>query len=116
MEALYQSNLLFAVSVAIAAGVSGFVYVTVLTQPGQILAGWKTFLENTYIKITGWETDRYFRYRWVMKPIVECELCVSGQLALWLFLVPALLKVFSLIFCICLSILIAKLLSNQQPR
>lgn len=115
MPALFLSNLLFAVSVATAAGVSGFVYVTILTQPGQILAGWKSFLENAYIKIFGWETESYFKYRWIMKPLVECELCVSGQLALWLFLFPFLFKVFSLIFCICLSILIAKLLS-QLPH
>lgn len=112
MLTLNLSILLQAASVAIVATVTAFVYVTILTQPDQFLGWWKVFLHNTYIKITGWETDRYHNYKWVLKPIVDCELCVSGQMALWLMVFPSLMQIFLPIFSICLTILLTKWLAQ----
>ena len=105
-------TLLDVVSIGLMAGICGFVYVTILTQPGQILSFWKTWLWNRYMSIFGRNEDKFHKYKWIMNPIVECELCVSGQIALWTLIFPVLLNILIPVFCICLSILIAKLLGR----
>jgi len=108
-------TLLYAASVAVASGVSAYVYVQILTQPGHVLEWWSRLIHQAYDKLFTRESEKWYRFKWILKPILECELCVAGQFALWLFLFPVLFKIFSLIFCICLSILVAKIL-NQVTR
>lgn len=74
-------------------GIIGFTYVCILTQPGQILSGWRDWLEWQYTLFFTQKAlekkqnvaDYLASYRWVLKPILTCELCVSGQLGLWLY-------------------------------
>ena len=112
METYFQLILPDAVRIAILAAVIGFVYVTILTQPGHVLRWWYELLWDGYNKVFPPEKESHYKYKWIMNPILECELCVSGQLALWIFLFTAPFNLINLIFCICLSILIAKILSK----
>ncbi|CAG5001953.1 hypothetical protein DYBT9275_02774 [Dyadobacter sp. CECT 9275] len=111
MENLYRSILLNAVSISLIASVIAFVYVTILTQPGHVLSWWKRFVWDAYgIVIKTQEQQE--KYLWVLNPILECELCVSGQLALWLFIFTIPFNLIGIIFSICLSILLTKILSR----
>jgi hypothetical protein len=121
---LLLSSLITAVSIGIASGVMGSVYVFKLTQPGHILGGWARVLTNVvrYIisKTTNDEWKRTEREEYWLKPVLTCELCVSGQIALWtwvytLFYSFSFFSVtFGLIFCICQAILTAWLIAKLE--
>lgn len=61
------------------------VYVLILTQPGEIFAGWYRFLYNAF------NIEQYIIQGkpnpWYFKLLIGCEKCISGQLALWIFLI-----------------------------
>lgn len=110
MENSFLLMLADAAKISLVSSVIAFVYVTILTQPGQALNWLCKLLWKAYGKVfTG---DNYFNYQWVMNPIVECELCVAGQMALWICIFTLPFNLITLIFTICLSILIAKSLSR----
>lgn len=112
MDSYFIATFQATVILAFMCAVIGWVYVRILTQPGQVLSFWKVFLVSTYDEIFGINTPASDRYRWILMPIVECELCVTGQLALWLYLFLMKFILLYLIFCICLAILIAKTLNQ----
>lgn len=117
----YLSKLMLAVSIGVSSGIMGVVYVLILTQPGQVLSWWSKLIHNTYDKIFVRDSDRWFKYDWILKPILTCELCVSGQIALWSFIFFALFplhvfNIFGLIFCICLSILTAWAIARKMNQ
>lgn len=116
--------LITAVSIGTAAGIMGSVYVFKLTQPDHILGGWARVLTNAVrwviAKTTKDEWKRQERESYWLKPVLSCELCVSGQIALWSW-VYILFHYFSfftltfgLIFCICQAILTAWLIAKKM--
>ena len=54
--------------------VTAFIYVDILTDPEMILGWWWKF------------THRLFKSKWILNPLIECEFCVAGQLAVWYYL------------------------------
>lgn len=100
-------TLLTAASIGVASGVIGAIYVLVLVTPGNVLDWWKNLIHDTYDKIFKFNSANWHKYKWILKPIVDCELCVSGQIALWTYLFTQPFHIFGLIFSICLSILTA---------
>lgn len=113
MDALINYSLLTvlmsAVNVAIIASISGYTYVNILTKPDMILGGWKKWLWAFYFKIFGAQNEKY---AWIMKPIVECDLCVSGQISLWIYLIYFPFSIVGLIFSICLTLLMTRTLAR----
>lgn len=78
-------------------GVIGFVYSTILTKPGMLLGGWADFLHRHFTLFhvkqsmnKGWSPgymeDKLQQNSWWLKPVLTCCWCVSGQIALWLFI------------------------------
>lgn len=112
------SILLTAASIGTAAGVIGAVYVLVLTTPGNILGWWKRWITNTihalFAKIYKDEMKAYDNAEYWLKPIVSCELCVSGQIALWSSIITQQFNLLGLIFCICQSILTAWAIARKM--
>lgn len=112
MHSYFLSMLLIAASIGIASAVWGAVYVLILTDTGHILSGWKRLLHETYDKIFKRDTEAWYKYKWLLQPIVECELCVSGQIALWTYLITQPFHIFGLIFSICQAVLTAWLIAR----
>lgn len=50
-----------------------WVYVIRLTDEGMILEWWERLL------------TRVLKKEWILKPVVSCEYCVAGQMALWFY-------------------------------
>lgn len=78
-------------------GIIGFVYVAILTKPGMILARFADFLQRQYLMFhvkqqskhnwpPGLMADKMAANQWMLKPVLTCAFCVSGQLAFWLFI------------------------------
>lgn len=78
-------------------GIIGFVYVAILTKPGMILARWADYLHRLFTVFhvkqaakKGWSPgymeDQLQANSWWLKPVLTCTWCVSGQIALWLFI------------------------------
>ncbi len=64
----FISTFLFTIPIA----VIGFVYSYILTMPGMIFNRWYRFLAEK-------------APTWLFYPLVHCEKCVCGQMALWLY-------------------------------
>lgn len=115
-QSYFLSMLLIAASLGIAAGVIGSAWVLILTEPGQVFGWLKVWLYDKVYDITSKFTkDPAVQYKWetyLLNPIVGCELCVSGQIALWTYLITQPFHIFGLIFSICLSILTAKTIAQ----
>jgi len=107
----FLSMLTIAVSLGVASGVIGSVYVLILTQPDHILSEWSKLLYRAAEWIVGKTTKEDWlitkRRDYWLKPILTCELCVSGQIALWTYIFTQPFHLFGIIFCICQSILTA---------
>ena len=99
MPSLHLSILLQAASIAIIASVTAYVYVTILTQPDQVLGWWKTFVHNTYVKITGWETEKYFKYKSFKDFNYLTFEPTAGQL-LFVYFITIVVSVGCLIWCV----------------
>lgn len=104
--------MLIAAKVAVPASVIAFVYVNVLVKPGSILAFWRELLHKWYAQIFGMGTDNYYRYFWILKPIVECDFCVAGQIGFWAALFTVQFSIITIIFITCLSILLTMALAK----
>ncbi len=109
---LFLSMLTIAASIGFVSAIIGCCYVLILTEPGQILAGWKEFVNKAYDKLFKKYSPSWYRNKWVLKPILECELCVSGQIALWTYIITQPFNILGLIFSICLSIMLAWLIAR----
>jgi len=115
-QSYWLSMLLIAASIAVPAGICGAIYVLILAEPGMILGGFKRVVVNGVNDLfrkfysDPYEANQYAEY-W-LKPIMTCELCVSGQIALWTYLFTQPFHIFGLIFSICLSILTAWLIAR----
>lgn len=53
----------------------GYVYSVVLTEPDKALNWWYRFLD-----------ERIGRRKWLFFPLIHCDECVGGQLALWTYI------------------------------
>lgn len=80
--------------------VVGFVYAVLLTDQEQILHGVKHWLHTKLMKKTAyaelhciehgseaWYKIKCKDYEWIYKPLIGCDRCVTGQFALWLYVV-----------------------------
>lgn len=101
-------------------GIIGYVYVCILTQPGEVLGGWREWLEWQHfvyfnkkaIELDKDATDYVSQKKWILKPILTCEKCVAGQIAFWLYPIAS-KATYSLsghLAAICTAILIAQTL------
>ena len=77
--------------------VIGYVYSTVLIQPGQVLGWWYKLLYRMLTKTVVHTTPvpdelkgtvaptvtTTVKEHWLLKPLGACEKCVSGQMAFW---------------------------------
>lgn len=104
--------MLTAAKIAVVSSVIAFVYVNVLVKPGSILSFWREQVHKWYSQIFGMGTDKYYQYRWVLKPIVECDRCVAGQIAFWAALFTVQFSFITIIFITCLSILLTMALAR----
>lgn len=96
--------------IAVKCAVIAWVYVKILARPGNILGWWARLLNNYLVKEKF--TPYYERKEhWILKPVLTCELCVAGQIALWSYLFPVLWTILDAVFAICLTITIAKTIS-----
>lgn len=68
------ATLIYFIMVAHFLGLVGVVYSIILTEPGMIFF-------NLYEKL-----QRKLPV-WLFKPVIGCALCVSGQMALWCFMI-----------------------------
>lgn len=66
-------NYIIEIFAAIQIAVIAWVYVFILTDNDNILSGWSAWLH------------RRTESEWILKPLVDCEYCVAGQIALWSF-------------------------------
>lgn len=65
--------------------VLAYVYTNVLTEPDEILSGWKSWLNN---KLNDEERlSNGLGYHPLYKVLVHCEKCFAGQVALWVYLI-----------------------------
>lgn len=68
--------------------VVGFVYAYKLTQPGMLLVGWYNWLNHLIGPASGDVlAGKKGRAQWLFKPLIGCYDCVTGQVALWGYLV-----------------------------
>lgn len=61
------------IKLSFAISIIAFTYSVVLTEPGMLLE-----------KIAAWLA--YFLPEWLFMPLIGCERCVAGQMALWYYL------------------------------
>ena len=88
-------DLIFPLQVAVVS----WVYVHILTQPDMILGWWSKWLHSV--------TDS----EWLLKPLVDCEYCVAGQIALWGYLLMPEYGMMAHMLCIFNSIFVVKILN-----
>lgn len=116
MHSYFLSMLLIAASIGVASGICGAVYVLILTEPDMILGGFKRVVVNAVQDLfkklykEPYKADSASDY-W-LKPIITCELCVSGQIALWTYVITQPFHIFGLIYSICQAILTAWLIAR----
>lgn len=100
--------------------VIGYVYAGILTQPGEVLFLWSRWLHKRLRKTymvpgTGVVKEvEQVKDHWLLKPLVACEKCVAGQMALWSYLVHSFkhYKLGDHVFCICLAILLTVIIKK----
>lgn len=90
------------------------------TQPGEVLAGWARlvywvrnryllYMGAKYIAVDQGQKAMYTEDVWLrrselwLKPILTCEKCIAGQMALWLFLWLLPFDLLSLLYVIGLA-------------
>ena len=61
------------------------VYTCILTEPGEIFASWKRFLDSKLN--TPKRACNGLGMHPLYKVLVYCEKCIAGQMALWIFLI-----------------------------
>lgn len=110
--------------IAVLCAVVAYVHTEILIKPGHIFGGiWgrikamltkevKVLIElpEELQGITEPEYHIEYREHWLYKPLGGCALCFSGQLSLWYFLFSQPFNLINLIFTVCLTILLTKIL------
>ena len=115
---------------AVCFAVVGYVYAEILCADGMILEPWREFLKRHLIKekkvpvqsvVPDVVKDKVLavgeitvvKESWLYKPLVGCFICVTGQLALWGYLIIYFHRynLFEHIIVICGAILITKFIS-----
>lgn len=118
MQTYFLLMLLTAGSIGIASGICGAVYVLILTEPDMILGSFKRVVVNAVKDLfrklykEPYRAENESEY-W-LKPIITCELCVSGQIALWTYVITQPFHIFGLIYSICQAILTAWLIARMM--
>jgi hypothetical protein len=88
-----------------AIAVSAFTYSNILTEEGMLLYGFHGWAENRF----------YGPFRWVFQILINCQFCISGQWALWYYLIYALHRsdydLFTHVWFILQTIFIAKVIT-----
>lgn len=125
--------------IAVKAAVLGYTYAEILIQPGEILHWLYRFFQRLLTRkeiVPGAEVPEELQdfgievkereiihEHWLLKPLGACAKCVSGQIALWLFLTEAIIHsyysdyncIFTVanhLFTICLAIIITRLIQK----
>jgi hypothetical protein len=123
------------IQIAVMAAVIGYTYAAVLIQPGEALRWlWEIFYRMFTKKIElpaselpeelrdmniQQEPKYIIKEHWILKPLGGCAKCVSGQIALWTYIISFIQSyhlykhciftiIIDLIFTVCLSILLTK--------
>lgn len=98
MDALIQ--LAFCLLLSVSTSLTAVVFVNILTQPGMIFDWWAIWLRKQQDKYVGTTVEDYYagddgpeladyyagrheRSEYVLKPLLTCVYCVSGQLSFW---------------------------------
>lgn len=116
--------MLISFQIAILCAVVAYVHTSVLIKPGHIFGGvWariKSFLtkeEKILVElpeelqgITEPEYHIEYKEHWLLKPLGGCALCFGGQLSLWYYIFTQPFNLINLIFSVCLTILLTKIL------
>ncbi len=87
-------------------GAAAYVYAVVLQMPGEILS----FMHRVASVMPVW----------AHKPLITCQKCVAGQLALWLFPIMfdgynAIIHVFQVTTSIFFAVVITKFIGDPSP-
>ena len=83
--------MLTAACVAVVSAVTSQIYTNVISQPHQIFAGWKRWLDLKLNYGGSYENERRDEDHWLYKILIGCEKCNTGQLSLWTFVAVVLL-------------------------
>lgn len=120
--------MLISLYIAFVCAVVAYVHTQVLIKPGHIF-GWlwgrvKTaFTKKVEVEVQlpdelqGIAESEYrteYKEHWILKPLGGCALCFGGQLALWYTLLTQPFHLINLIFTICLTILLIKVLLHLK--
>lgn len=95
-----QTVLVDLYSTALQIAVIAYVYAVILIEPDMLLA-------EFYLQLR----IRIGRYKWIFKPLIDCDRCVAGQIALW-YSVYNSLTVAQSISLIALSIFLTQILQK----
>ena len=81
------------IKLSFAISIIAFTYSVILTEPGMLLE-----------KVASWLA--YILPEWLFMPLIGCERCVAGQMALWYCFLFAKINGFDCIFVMSFSIFI----------
>lgn len=99
-----QINILI---LALKCAVVAYVYSVMLTDGGKLLNGWYRFLQT-----------KIGNKKWLFYPLIHCDECVAGQMALWSYLYLQWKQNFQTydlgdhIVCISISILVVPIIGK----
>lgn len=103
------------IEISFMCAIVAWVYAEVLVKPEMILHPFYKWICRVWLLKTKIVGDREIEYEsWFYKPVIGCFKCVSGQFALWCYLIWALKNnsynllhhVFVICFTICIAIMI----------
>ena len=72
--------------IAVFAAVIGWVFAEILIKEGEVLGFWGQFIEWALVKQKVVNGRQYRVESYFFKPLGGCHKCVSGQIALWVYL------------------------------
>lgn len=105
-------NLIEYILTAILCAISAHVYLNILIKPSMILGPFAKFM-NVYFG----PLRKKGEIKWIFKPVIGCDYCVTGQFALWTFLFKTPLENYDIlnhIGFICLAIFVVELIKTMQ--
>lgn len=108
-------SLLALISLSTKFSIIAMTYAFVLTKPDNILGGWSRFIyavAENYVNQKP-TPQRHNLKNFILKAIIDCEDCITGQMALWGYLIfNTSYSVLNHIFVIALSIAITNRTKN----
>lgn len=96
------------VEIALCSSVIAYVYAEVLMEDGKILFPFWKWLNSVRSYATENNIFIYERLSYMLM----CSLCMSGQIALWTFVLTQQFNIMPLVFTVSLSILTTKFISR----